>query len=59
MRAIEVHANRLSANARVSMRDCALRYRQARRRGSVTFMLRWLILASIFRKLAKDYLEAA
>jgi len=59
MRKIEIVAARLSTNARQSMRDCALRYRQAQRRGSVAFMLRWLILAVTFRKLAKDYLEAA
>lgn len=56
---IKQHAQRLARNARQSMRECALSYRKAYRRGDVEHMLRWLILAAIFRDTARGYLEAA
>lgn len=59
MRPIEVTAQKLSRNARESMRDCALNFRRARKQGEVLLMVRWLQLAVNYRRIAAGFLEAA
>jgi hypothetical protein len=59
MRAIEVHADRLARNARQSMRDCALSFRRAKKRGDALFSATWLTHAKGFRDIARGYKEAA
>jgi hypothetical protein len=56
---IKDHAAILSRQCREGMRVAALGYQQARQRGAVARMTRWLILAAIYRDLARGYLEAA
>lgn len=50
---------RIIKHNRESMRDCALRYRKAQRRGDLAFMVTWLILARNFQRLNQGLLEAA
>ena len=50
---------RILKNNRESMRDCALNYRAAVRRGDLAYMVTWLILASHFRRLNLNLLECA
>jgi hypothetical protein len=45
----------LADQARANMRYCALKYRSARRAGSLQFMLAWLIHATTYRRLAAGY----
>jgi hypothetical protein len=47
----------LTDQARADMRYCALKYRAARRTGSLQFMITWLIHATAYRRLADRYLE--
>ena len=46
-------------NNRASMRDCALNYRRAQKRGSFSFMVKWLILATEYRRINQGLREAA
>lgn len=59
MRNIELKAHKLSRNARESMRDCAMHFRLARRRGDFCWAQKWIAHAKSFRDIARGYLEAA
>ena len=50
---------RIMRNNRDQMRDCARRYRNARARGDVGMMIRWLNHAIEFRTLNLGYQEFA
>jgi hypothetical protein len=59
VRKIERIAQLLSHNARTSMRECALKFRAAQRRGDEVFAEKWIAHAKTFRELSRGYLEAA
>lgn len=48
---------RIMKNNQASMRACALDYRRAKKEGRLCSMVKYLILATTFRKINNGYLE--